>query len=66
MLIMGMNYKKDCPKEPRIVYYLIIGGLTGLIETVLLLTVRTRIPIKLKFNSRGYKLPPMRNKELVN
>uniref|UniRef100_A0A8D8Z764 Uncharacterized protein n=1 Tax=Cacopsylla melanoneura TaxID=428564 RepID=A0A8D8Z764_9HEMI len=37
MLIMGMNYKKDCPKEPRIVYYLIIGGLTGLIETALLL-----------------------------
>ncbi|XP_043800523.1 uncharacterized protein LOC122719057 [Apis laboriosa] len=51
MLIYGWNYSKDCPKEPRIPMYLVIGGTFGTMLMMLL--------IYSQIQSRRPEMPPV-------
>ncbi|XP_029183011.1 transmembrane protein 272-like isoform X3 [Acropora muricata] len=42
MVIMGAKYKDDCPVEPFIPIYLIVGGSFGMLKTIIVLCQRAR------------------------
>ncbi|KAL5012050.1 hypothetical protein ScPMuIL_010601 [Solemya velum] len=37
MIAVGSSYRDECPKEPKIPIYLLVGGVFGLIKIILLL-----------------------------
>ncbi|XP_032219946.1 transmembrane protein 272 isoform X2 [Nematostella vectensis] len=42
MVIMGAKYKDECPVEPFIPIYLIVGGSFGMLKTIIVLCQRAR------------------------
>ncbi|CAM1314895.1 Uncharacterised protein g6677 [Pycnogonum litorale] len=42
MIVIGIQYLRDCPKEPNIPIYLLVGGCFGLIKIISLLWRQTR------------------------